>query len=572
METYEELNSAEITIFDRFCEETLLLDDIIPDSFKIFVNDAILELDSFTIKERHCCVEEYEKIKEDIREKQIEDIVTRINLYNLENKRPWIAGKTELSKQPYEIRERVLGLSPETCSGGFEYYVGGFFVVGHDSLQMYHSREADPYVDSFDWRNRHGKNWITPVEYQGFTNYCMPFATVGVLEALTKLYYNNADLEIDLSEQEIASCADCYAHQSWQGFSAATVLNYVTQHGVCDESSYPFAYPTIESYSLIDTLICESDNIEPNQWIKPNTEGTVPNSITMYGIKHAIISYGPLISGWNGNNISNGHAMALVGFGKVLPNDSLYEYSMGTNNISYVNGLDNYIGSTYWIFKNSYGVSENDNGYRYIIFPSMVGHNSDVIIHGMSLSYCLGLPLTSLTYNDDDIIIEDADGDGFYTWGFGEKPEGCPSWIPNLRDEDDSDNTKARMDDYGHLHDIPLRSPWVLTSDECLNNTEDILYNAIVIPSGYTLTISGSIMCVGSTSITVEPGGNLVVDGGILANSAINLSPSSTVTIKNGGIIYMRKDNDFLAPLGCIVNIQDGEIRGPYVKKSEIWN
>ena len=53
--------------------------------------------------------------------------------------------------------------------------------------------------------------------------------------------------------------------------------------------------------------------------------------------------------------------------------------------------------------------------------------------------------------------------------------------------------------------------------------------------------------------------------------ASIHLTSSSNITIKNGGKIYTRKNHDFYAPVGCIVNVIDGEICGPYVKRPEIW-
>lgn len=72
--------------------------------------------------------------------------------------------------------------------------------------------------------------------------------------------------------------------------------------------------------------------------------------------------------------------------------------------------------------------------------------------------------------------------------------------------------------------------------------------------------------------LTMAHGGELVVDGGILANADIHLSSSSNVIIKNGGIIYIKKNCSFEAPVGCTVNIENGEIRGPYIKKSSKWD
>lgn len=93
----------------------------------------------------------------------------------------------------------------------------------------------------------------------------------------------------------------------------------------------------------------------------------------------------------------------------------------------------------------------------------------------------------------------------------------------------------------------------------------------IVVPNGCTLTIAGGLMCTGTTTITVEAGGNLIIDGGVLANANLILSSSSRVRIKNDGTVYMRKDHDFSAPLGCVVEIEKGTICGPFKKISSIF-
>jgi hypothetical protein len=76
---------------------------------------------------------------------------------------------------------------------------------------------------------------------------------------------------------------------------------------------------------------------------------------------------------------------------------------------------------------------------------------------------------------------------------------------------------------------------------------------------------------IGSASITVESGGKLIIDGGIWANAKLYLNSGSEVIIKNGGKIYMSSSMIFNAPFGSEVTIENGEICGPYIKKSTIW-
>ena len=562
MESYEELYNDNTIRFENHCEESKLMDNIIPDSIKVYVYDASLQLSSLTINEETAKAEQF-SMTDEIRNKQVHSKVNRINKYNEENERPWIADVTDMSLLPYEIKKGKIGIGNDSSTGGFEYYSAGFFVVGHSPLQANRSLDNDPFVDSFDWRNRHGKNWVTDVRDQQNTSYCVAFAALGCLESLTKLYFNNADLNLNLSEQEIASCSDIYPHKFWDDLSYSTVMDYINEHGVCDEVAYPldisgFSNPWYE-------LTCNSELVSPNEFVQTGSpETTFPKN--MYDIKRKLIARGPLYSGWHPSS-GEGHAMALVGYGKINANDTIDNYNPNYN-MTYTQAPvpAEYIGSTYWIFKNSEGISGEHGGYIYLIFDEMIGDNGDVYIPRMILPSFLGLPIISMNHTDDDIIIEDADGDGFYTWGIGLKPDGCPSWIPNQPDGDDSDNTKAIMNEYGHLSGLRPGETVTLTNDYTINSSNVMLYDSFIVPYGRTLTLTGSIMCMGNSTITVQSGGNLNIDGGILANAEIVLSPNSNVTIENGGTIYTRPGCDFYAPLGCVVEIEEGSINGPFKK------
>ena len=61
-------------------------------------------------------------------------------------------------------------------------------------------------------------------------------------------------------------------------------------------------------------------------------------------------------------------------------------------------------------------------------------------------------------------------------------------------------------------------------------------------------------------TITIESGGELVVDGGIITNANISFSTGGKLKIKNGGKLVMRTNTDFEAPIGALVEIENGEI------------
>ena len=93
----------------------------------------------------------------------------------------------------------------------------------------------------------------------------------------------------------------------------------------------------------------------------------------------------------------------------------------------------------------------------------------------------------------------------------------------------------------------------------------------ITIPNGRTYTLYGSMIGIGSASITIKSGGKLIIDGGIWANAKLYLSPGSELIIRNGGKIYMSSSKNFYAPIGCKVTVENGEINGSYKIKSAIW-
>ena len=165
--------------------------------------------------------------------------------------------------------------------------------------------------------------------------------------------------------------------------------------------------------------------------------------------------------------------------------------------------------------------------------------------------------ITSMTHSDLDILCEDADGDGFYFWGIGDRPAHCPSWVPDEPDGDDSDINYGPLDEYGHLEQLTcgytINTPTAHTGNQTLTCR-------IGIVNGGVLTITGTATMSGNAKIRVCEGGTLIVDGGIIQNADLVLVPGCTVVLRNGGIINMAAGKTFEAPVGVAVNIESGEI------------
>ena len=98
---------------------------------------------------------------------------------------------------------------------------------------------------------------------------------------------------------------------------------------------------------------------------------------------------------------------------------------------------------------------------------------------------------------------------------------------------------------------------WTLTADytEQIREPSPDLLN-----SNANLTIQDILNLFGKVTISIESGGELVIDGGVITNADIDLAAGGKLTIKNGGKLIMRTGTDFKAPIGTLVDIENGAI------------
>lgn len=559
-ESYREICDTDTIIFDNYGIETSLLNSIQPKFIKIIIKNALINIKNVNIVLNSALngrnVIKYSQAEQDsIRYKQIEDLVRNINDYNIKNNKLWWAGVTPLSLMGYEERKRILGITDDSETGGLEYYQGGIFEVGEPTSGTPATRNVSPYINHFDWRTRHGKNWLTPAKDQGKSGYCVAFAVTSATEAMVNLYYNKM-INLDLSEQNIGACVGTNPHTYKHGMSYLSGLNYIKNYGVFDEASYPFVDDS--------TAQCRSDEITPQQHVKIAGYSLIGTSADD-GIKQALIQKGPLVSGMNtlspGNNYPINHAMTLVGYKVIEAGDSIWEiveydptlHSYGLREQFVIKEGDSRVGMTCWIFKDNYPKSHTyEGGYMYLLF-----HNPTFLNETYSLQY----PFSIMNYTDDDIICEDADGDGYYFWGLGSKPDSCPSWVPNTPDGDDSNASYGPMNGYGYLENLQpdTRDTIFITSNET-DSMYGYIYNHICVKNGATLNVANTKIVHNGASITIHSGASLIVDGGVLENASVNLLNGSNLTIKNGGSIKPVDGSSFVVPAGVEAEISYGSI------------
>lgn len=539
-ENYPLLADGMSVDFQNIAIETQQIDGINPKSIRVDLMNATLTLESF------CYVGSSGKVfknKTILQKAQNQHIVDRLNRNLIKNKKTWRAGMTSVADMTYEEKKALFGGElPQLY--GFEYYVGGIFVMpgALNSVGRAKARSITScsYVSTWDWRNRHGKNWMTCVKNQGDCNSCWAHAAVGVVESYVNLYYNRL-INPNLSEQEVIAFTGYGCNPGYE----SVALNYIKNEGIVNEQCFPYYIP--------DPVNCSARCDDPDTLVSINAYRFVTKTANYTdSIKRALFK-NPLtiaIGPWK-------HSMVIAGYKAIEMGDRIYLGNQsGANSITINDDYANYVDKTAWLVKNSWGQLWGNNGYGYVIV-----NDSNI--------WRVLTPIGDVTcniLNNNDISCEDADGDGYYFWGIAPKPLSWPTWIPDSIDGNDNDPQKGKL---------YLESPHVIGELETINPTgiSTITINSnttyttrqykrshIVVASNKMLTVKNILNMFGRPTISVQSGGQLIIDGGVITNAYFNLAAGSILVLKNGGKIVMRTNTDFYAPVGALIDITHGEI------------
>ncbi|MFO7616041.1 MAG: GEVED domain-containing protein, partial [Bacteroidales bacterium] len=240
-------------------------------------------------------------------------------------------------------------------------------------------------------------------------------------------------------------------------------------------------------------LPCSNKSATPAQLIKIGGKvdfGTTDFPRTEDGLKQGIIKYGPISGGiydWS-------HAMTLVGWQVVKEGDRFYTRDL--NKSTYwitVPAGSSLIGTTVWIFKNSWGGTWGDAGYVYI----------QTSMANVGWTHALKTPVQSLVQNYS-VQCVDNDEDGYYWWGLGTKPASCPT-CPDQPDGNDSNANLGPLDQYGNC--VVLGNPPVadFVADKlAINQNQSVSFTDLSTnaPSSWSWQFPGGTP---STSIQQNP-------------------------------------------------------------------
>ena len=199
--------------------------------------------------------------------------------------------------------------------------------------QTFLSFEKD-LPDSWDWTE---KGAVTSVKDQGQCGSCWAFSTTGSVEGS---YFLNTGKLVSLSEQQLVDCSSSYNNNGCSGGLMDNAFNYIIDHGICSESSYPYRAIDGRSCKLCTSQLKISSFID----VTPNNEEALrqavykqPVSVAIEADQNVFQFYsGGVMSSTCGTNLD--HGVLVVGWGEL-------------NN------------KPYWKVKNSWGEFWGNNGY-----------------------------------------------------------------------------------------------------------------------------------------------------------------------------------------------------------------
>lgn len=205
----------------------------------------------------------------------------------------------------------------------------------------------EPLPETFDWRNKDGYDWLTPVKDQGACGSCWAFASVAGVEAKIKIVRNDPYFNVDLSEQDLVSCGvpkgyypDDPDAGGCGGAYVSDALRYIKYTGITDELCFPYTASDSPCKDKCPWWLRRVWKIDSFGYV-PGDREVIKEYLVEKGPIVAVVDWGTAYYDSNGilrckGTSSERHAVLIVGY-----NDT----------------------GGYWIIKNSWGTGWGESGY-----------------------------------------------------------------------------------------------------------------------------------------------------------------------------------------------------------------
>ena len=432
--------------FLQKCEESCFMDNFMPTQLRIEIISAEIYMDQIEISTEVV----YDAMAK--RNEMVKNInnakLTAIKKYIVDNKLPWTADDTGESRMSYSEKKKSYGEKYNLM--GREYYTGGIYAPVGVKTGGYAYYTNSGNADDFDWRYLHdatdstslyydddpqGTGWVTSVKcqthgcwyngefhcnadsihcedtlggiYVGDAGTCWIFGPVAQVEAMTNLYYNQ-HVDLDLSEQYIA----CEEGTVNPYFADSSYIHFVRE-GIPDETYMPYS-------GSLDNCTSIYQNSDELVWIDDFDNYFLPEA-NVQVLMDSLTDSGPICVA------RNGHGLLLIGWGTIGPNTEAISFM--TNEIS-----PEWYGYVYFKYKESMGPNAGQhNGFSYEIATN----DSNFQPTHVDAIWSIPKHITTLTRDESDVRCHDLDGDGYYNWGIGLKPNHCPQ-CPDIEDGNDN--------------------------------------------------------------------------------------------------------------------------------------
>lgn len=267
--------------------------------------------------------------------------VQAINKVLQANKAGWVARENSMTQYSKEDLKRMMGLRRAPP-------IDVEFVT--DSFDANSNLPA-----SLDWRNKDGRNWVSPILNQANCGSCVAFATVGVMETQLNISSLIPNLNIRLSPQQLFGCGGGACDHGWLPEDAA---DFVVRQGVADEACLPY-----KSGATGEDVACSAACSDVSQRSYHAARYTTPTrySKDLNALRKALQN-GPLITTLN------------VYEDFVAYSGGIYKHTTGSmlggHAISIVGYDDN---EQVFIIRNSWGEDWGDHGFAKVAYSDRTG-------------------------------------------------------------------------------------------------------------------------------------------------------------------------------------------------------